>query len=394
MEKPASKIESNFVEMMANVCGVKLPDTPDTFPGNFFPIPKKYIVLSTGAENNSQQYDYYGEIVSLIRGYCADNKIFLIQVGDVKDPKIDGVFDFRGKTSLRQMAFVLENALAVVCNDSYITQLSGNKGVPTIVLNSIVPSQAAASYYGTNVKIIEPERKGKWSFATDERPKSINKIKPEVVGEAIIRFLGSKEPILIETVRIGEKFLFKSVDYVPDFVWNTKDVNANIRFDIYDGLDNAKAFLQKNRGHVVINKPLPKEFIKLYGSRIDALSYFVKLDVDIDFVKFLIESGVNYNIIAIDSDDETLNKIRFKLLDIAWVFKQSKPEINKEELRKCKFKTKRLFVGREKQYLSEYHYEKDIPFEKEWIVAGDALDSEKFTRNIESFYFFLDKNSE
>jgi hypothetical protein len=69
--------------------------------------------------NKEWLFDRYQEVVNTLY-----NQVNFIQLGSVNDPKLDNVTDMRGKTTIRQSASILKNALLLVSHVGFMMHLA------------------------------------------------------------------------------------------------------------------------------------------------------------------------------------------------------------------------------------------------------------------------------
>ena len=109
----------HLLDRYALSCGVKI-DKPFILEQYYPMVLDKYVVFQTSGKGNSRQYDYWDKVFSFIREYCSDYKI--VHVGLPSDQTVEGVDeDLRGKTSIRQLAYVIKNSsLYLTVNISFL----------------------------------------------------------------------------------------------------------------------------------------------------------------------------------------------------------------------------------------------------------------------------------
>jgi hypothetical protein len=97
-------------------------------------LPERFVAFSNGVDAQHQgmlqtkTWDGWQELVSL-------NGIPFVQVGTVHDPKIHGAIDFRGKTSVLELFYVLKKATAIVCCEGGIMHAAyGVENPNTVVI--------------------------------------------------------------------------------------------------------------------------------------------------------------------------------------------------------------------------------------------------------------------
>jgi ADP-heptose:LPS heptosyltransferase len=94
---------------------------------------KKYFVLGNGGATKLKNWplEKYAQFIRLMRRSFPDTH--LIQLGSMKDPRIEGVEDRRGKTSLAETYTLLKSSRGCLTNDSFLAHLSAVAGCRTYV---------------------------------------------------------------------------------------------------------------------------------------------------------------------------------------------------------------------------------------------------------------------
>jgi len=228
---------SKLAQVYANVAGVKLPENPSDFPSNYFPVPEKYITIHPGASDKARIYDHYNLVVMLIKPTLDAHGISIVNLGLSNEPHIHGTIDYRGKTTIRQCSYVIENSMLHFGSDSAWSHLAGLKGIPLVALYSVNPSYCAAPYYLGNNILIDAEGVGKKPYFDHPEPKkSINNIKPEEVAKGILKLLNLEDNIEMQTLRVGSDFNIQQIDYIPDSPIQPKVFDGQkiiIRMDVH-----------------------------------------------------------------------------------------------------------------------------------------------------------------
>lgn len=386
----------NFSQTYATACGVELPANAPKFPSTYYPVPDKYITLQSSGGHPARNYPLFTEVCNLLAQKFAKLGIKIIQLGALTDSKINFCIDLRGKTTFRQSAFVIENALLHMGVDSSLSHLSGINDIPLVVLTpNARPSVVVPHYCNKKTIAIESDRKGnKPTYMPNDN--TISTIKPETVANAVLELLEINERVVIKTLYIGEHF---SKDRVIDFIPNfsiTPDVpfisfaKLNCRADLSYSLNDMGRFLHFYRGCIVTKKPVPSQFLQAHKENI--VKFVLKLDegYNKDYVKMLDKSGIDY-ILTFSGEEKGLNDARLDLLDFNPVFKQMpmKKPVDIEGLTSdTMVRSSRSVLSKNHLYLSKYHWQKDAPFNGEPLKIGEAIDSSEFWDSLEHYYLY------
>lgn len=295
---------------------------------SFFPTPDSYIVLHPSSGANSKNYDYYSDVISLIKPYLDKSGIKIVQIGVGSDPRYAGCDNLNGVTTLRQTAHVIKNAMAVVGNDSFSAHVASGFGVKTITLYSCSPKEDCYPYwtYGTSVaKCLEPDRGGeKASYSGEENPKSINRIDPIDVAKNVLGALDIENHLSgMRSLHIGDLYKQKIIEVVPDF--NPLDFQMdqavfNIRMDY---AYNAQFLLLWGTHHqisIITDRPLPTEVVRRIKPNVQFVFYKVSLSTKPEDLRAIENEGIS--LICVCDNKEELREIRLNLID--WKVEEEK----------------------------------------------------------------------
>lgn len=383
----------NFSTAYANACGVKLPKECPDFPSSFIELPEeKYITLHCGAGHPARIYDFYNEVCSLLAKPLHDNNISIIQIGSEKETAAQFTIDYRGKTTLKQCSFVIENALLHLGNDSCWAHLAGMKGIPLINLCPNSPASVVSPHYHSEIFSFESEKKGKWTYDPNEKPKSINTIKPELIAAKVLEFLGIENNIKVDTILVGEFFNHgRVIDYVPDFPVKAGILKGslNCRADMNNNQEAIGHFFSLYKGVLIMDSEIDLGLIKHLRNNIVKIAYKLDNKYNVDYLEALIKIGVPY-LLSYCGDEAGLQKARFDLFDFDCVWKKSKMgKPNNENITEnTYFRTRREIISDYKSYPSQAHFRDKKNFNGEFLKLGEYLNDELFWENKEHYYLF------
>lgn len=330
----------HLIERYALSTGLKI-DNPQ-ISHLFFPVTcEKYVCFHASAKDNLRDYDYWLEVKSLLKKYFEKNNFKTVQIGLEKDPSLKCDIDLRGKTNIRQMAYVVKNCDLFLGVDSFPAHLAGfyNRKMLSIYSNSF--AACVRPYWGNqnNQKIIETDRPNgeKPSFSFQENPKTINRIKPEKIAQSALDVLGIKQNIKHKTLFIGDSFKKILFHIIPDFAYEIFNKNLVLRFDLLHNEENCYHLFRNNNISIVTNKPLND--ITLKSKNINNVAYFSD-EFDEEFVNRTKKHGVTIRLFC--TKKENLSEQRLKFFDDQIILIEEKEKIknNKEKisLKKVNFK--------------------------------------------------------
>ena len=125
-----------------------------TASARYFPVKAGAVFISTGREYDGRTWDInnWEKLAVMLEKHTG---IPVVQIGNIDDKRVDGVFDLRGRAGVKQtLALIRDVASAVICVDSY--PVTGAKWAqkPAVVLWG---SRERASYgYEDQINLENP----------------------------------------------------------------------------------------------------------------------------------------------------------------------------------------------------------------------------------------------
>ena len=228
----------HLVEEYAKNLGVKVGQP--IFNPHYVPIvDEKYITIHVDNKIDSKYYEFFPEVVDLMKDALHKNGYKIYQIGGGEDPPLSNVDKQYLGFSRKQSAFIIKNASLHFGIDSFPVHLASVYDVPIVTLYSHIFAQNASPYWSSKdkVRLMEADLKGKKPcFSYQEKPKSIHTIKPEEIVKNIFELLNIPYTSSINTLFIGEEYNKASVDVVPNFFGESDELKKrvlNIRADYY-----------------------------------------------------------------------------------------------------------------------------------------------------------------
>lgn len=343
---------SHLVEVYAKDLGVKIGEPH--FKPHFFPIlEENYITIHNDNKVQSKEYDYWEEVISLVKQQAPDIKF--IQVGSGEEPKIKNVTKFAATPSIKQSAYIIKNALMHVGTDSLPVHIASSFDKPIVAIYAHTYASTCSPIWGSkkNHTIIESHRNGKKpSYSLKENPKQINLINPEEISNAILKNLG-KNKSSRKTIFIGDKYKEQFIHIIPDKKYGVSSKQTVLRFDLHHNEENALHLFANNNISIVTNKPLGDEILS--QKNINCINYFCDR-FDSEFIGRVKKKGITLRLFG--TDEETLNEERFKFFDdqILFIDDSKKIEENKKEVKipkeNLKIKSYTIYMKNGKAYHS------------------------------------------
>ena len=309
---------SHLIEEYAKNLGVIV--SRPILSDHFFPlVSKKYITLQTTKKFDSRDYSHWEIAISLIKKSLDGYDI--IHVGSEDDPKVGNIdLDLRGKTSFKQLFFIIKNSSIHLGVDSLGVHLASCYDIPCVGLYSNMLSSMSGPVWHkkSKFKCIDSDKKGdKPSYLAVEYPKTINNIHPEAVAKSCLDILCFKNDLdNYKTINIGKHYNNKITEIIPDFKPNDNDFEdrlINLRFDYANSDEFINEWLSKPC-NLMFNKPIDIFLINKYKDNIHGMTIFLgDHDFHEDYFKTLTAMGLKYTLIS--KYEEKLPGIRLKFFD-------------------------------------------------------------------------------
>lgn len=401
-----------LLDVYANSCGVRVSEEPPQFPDNYFIQPNgRYITIHNSSGMDSKNYSYFSEVLAIIEPALAYMGIKVIQIGTEKDTKLQlkSILDYRGRTRLRQTAFIVKNSLLHIGNDTCWSHFCGNHSVPCITLYGTTRPEVCAPFYQKGFfKVLESDRGGKkatnWA---SEKPKTIDMIAPETVANAILDRLMDKEgsDCQVQSAWIGDSFLQTHIEVLPNCIIGplTEGAVLNIRLDYMESYDprfltclllNHPSIIYTDREIDLRQIPVNNKLLKIFFD-VSSTS-----NISTSYLDSVVKSAIDYSLTTKETDEKIISDLRFKYFDFKSIFKYVPhnkefvesnkiwtPEITRESF----VKSFRYIVSENKIYLTKWHLDNNMPIERlsdNVMKIGDAIDSPDFWSNAPNFYIF------
>jgi len=343
---------SHLAEVYAKDLGVKIGN-PICKP-HFFPVvDENYITIHTDDNVQSKHYEYWEEVLTLVKKAAPDIKF--IQIGSGKEPSIKNADKFIKTTSIKQSAYIIKNALMHVGIDSSPVHIASHLNKPIVCVYAHTYASTCDPLWGEKDDhiIIESDRDGeKPSFSLKEQDKNINKINPEEIANAILVKLGF-EAINLKTLFLGRLYKQKSLDVIPDHPYDITSHNISIRLDLLHNEENIIPLLQKNHVSIRTSKPIDQKILK--HKNIKYVQYIAD-SFDDEFVNNAIKFGKTLNLYC--TSKENLDKERAKFFDLSIGFYSRSEKIKSQKkkltLDKFSYSSNRKVLKNKKIHPSMY----------------------------------------
>jgi hypothetical protein len=389
----------NLIERYASDCGVKI-DKPYLYE-RYFPLPfDRYILVHAGGNFESKRYDYFNEVISMLRPILKEQNYELMQIGSSQDSELHSIIDLRDKTDIHQTAYLVKRAALLIGNDSFPIHLADALNTSVVALYGATTPQNHGPHFGqpNNRILIESDRRGqKPSFsAQDPEFKTVNLIKPEEIVKSALKLLKIDKNINRETLYIGEKYNDFVIEVVMDTVVAPETFSEAIlgaRMDLYFDEKKLEENLNIRPLAITTDRPINLDLLKKYRTQIGNIAYKIKKDYSVDFIKNLMMNGIRYSLFTYIPEDE-LGLIKLDFFDYGMI--ETKQNVLKESLenhekitKKTKYKTMKFLAANDKWYLNEIDWKENKPINNlEDNIGAINLDNPKFFNNVDYLYIF------
>mgnify|MGYP001319618380 CR=1 FL=1 len=221
------------------------------------------------ASFDSRKYSYWEEVLDILRPIFNKNNIHIVQIGSSGEPQIKGTMAMMGKTTLNQSAYLIKNAMLHLGIDSFGVHVASGYQKKIVALYSNMLPENSGPYWSDakDVRLISSLKDDECpSYANQEHPKTIDRIKPEQVAEAVCELLDIEYTYEFETVYVGKHYAQKRIEVVPtNQIGNWKDFGVDsliLRMDKHFNEAVCASQLEKCACSLVTDKPIRLDLVK------------------------------------------------------------------------------------------------------------------------------------
>jgi len=386
----------NLTEKMALDCGVKI--SQPYLDRYFLPVRNdNYIIIDTRCKSATGEYDYFNDVLDLIKPYLKEAGIDIFQIATDKNVKLacDKCFITINK---KQENYLISKARLLISNENYSLHIASVFNTKSIGLYSLFNPINTRPVWNTNSQIIlESHRDGNLpSYGRlNESPKTINFISPYVIAKNILDSLGiSNDLERFELVHLGKSFNQKIVEIVPDFISDAnfmKERSINLRLDYVSNLNSSvfNYWMTNRKVNIITNKDININMIAPYRNNILLMTIILSENISEKFLKHCKSIGLKLKIFC-DVKDK-LEEYRFKFLN--WEVHQdfeNEGSLNKLDTlsQKSKFISSKILISKGKQFSCKANYfaNKHLDNSEESVIL-----SKEFEQEIEFFKIYNER---
>ena len=384
---------ANLLHTYANYMGV-VPTERPILNEQFFPLKdEKFITIHNDNKLQSKFFEYFPEVISLLKPVLHKLGYKIYQIGGPTDPILDGADSQFLGLSWPQSIYILKRSSLHIGIDSAPVFISSSFDIPTIILFSHIFAEQSRPIWADKDKtiILEPDWNGrKPSYSANESPKMIRTIKVESIVQSAFNLLKVDVKLDMKTLRIGDDYHEPVMEIIPDFFAENpalKGGTLHFRMDLAHNEPCLFHWLQSGyRANIITSKPIDVEALKQFKGQISRVTLMAE-NIDsytLDYVKNVKSLGLD--VIMIGTNLENLPWVREKFFDYS-VESLERPERSVVDKipPHAKFFTKKQVHSNGKIFPSIAHYKQNIQFQK----ANRIIDSDDFWLDIEYFYFYI-----
>ena len=366
----------------------------------FFPLPFDRYITFTPFSKPSKNYSFWKDVLSMLIPDLRKLKIHLVQLGGEKESPFEGCYNLCGKTNINQTSYLIKRAVMHLGTDTFSTHLASALDKKIVSLYSHSPIQNCGPFWSKkeNIILLESDRKGKkHSFATEEKPKTIDTIAPEKIAFSVFKLLGVEAKIKNRTVKIGSKWNNEFLEIIPSSITNfSKEVPRDrhvIRMDYHYDEKVMQEQLRVNPGLIVTDKPIPIEILAKNRERISQVIHLIRNEeYDANFSRELERNNIPNSIYS-DLEGKPLEKLKHIILNlnkpIMTIEKKDKkllPNYKKLKLDKLSFRSRKFLIKEDKIYPGRAAFLNDITIKNFTPDPIPILDQKEFWEEMDFFW--------
>ena len=380
---------SHLIEEYAKTLGVKIGKP--YLAEHFYPILNdKYITIHTDKRIDSKNYEYFPQVLNLIKPLLNKYGYKIYQIGGQEDPKLENVDAWFLNLNFKQSAYLIKRSQLHLGIDSLPVHIASMYDVPIVALYSHTYAANAYPYWSSKEKtvLIESDKNGnKPSFSYQENPKTIRSIKPEKIAESVFNLLKIEERINFNTLKIGDHYHIPFVEIVPNFRANLEDQKGKtlyIRADLHND-DQTIAFWCANyKTKIIASSEIPILLIKQFASNIEHIYFKVNSkSISSDYFESVRKCKVNFSICV--DDEQNIAEMRNFYFDFKVEFDNTKEKIAKIKKQNGYFFSNKIILSQGVLYPSEAH----LNANKKLDMVNEVMhDDDAFWKDAEHFYIY------
>jgi len=401
---------ASLASTYSNAIGVQLGEM--YIRKQFYPLDfEKYITVQGFSGNQqSKNYDYWGEILSIISPILESNGIKIVQIGAKDEPALPGCVHLMGKTNWPQASYILSGAILHLGADSFGQHVAGALGVPIVALFGSTDKIAHGAHWKKSYAFIESHRWGRQPSYGPEHEKTINLIPAEEVVNSVLKLLGANITLNRKSLFIGGRYTQPILEYVPDLPLDpnfAKDSAISARFDLGGNENTLFQTLQGRKLHILTKTPINPNGLAQLKNNVETftIEFTQNSPITTEYIKILKSIGLKLQCFTLELDGDELSRKRLEFFDYCQIIKVNhktradfvdglkkyqniKGDFEFKQNPNQWFRSNKFILARGKIYLSKFHYLANLPTEDFSKNVSQVPDHEEFWREQDHFYLF------
>jgi len=393
----------HILEQYSLGCGARI-SKPKMITHYFPLLYDKYITIHNSKKFESRNYDFWEDVTRYLRGPLSKEGIKMVQVGGGDDPPINGVDERTlGKTSMKQSANIVKEALLHVGIDSFPVHVASAFDIPIVALYSNMHPNHSGPYWSAPEKVVclESHRGGrKPSYSPNESEKSINMIYPEIIANSVLEKLGLEDRINETTKFIGDLYKSFMIELIPDFVINPEAFpqgNINVRMDYEHNEEVLIRTLVHRECTIIADKPIDLKYLLPYRKHVLNINFNIDNAFTEEYIDSIKRTGIRFSLGSYESDPEIITNLRLKFFDYDVdqyshpIKKDFDPNLRIEN--DTYFKSNKFIFSKGKLYSSLLDWKSEKHKESFFDNESKAEDCEDFWKEAEHFRIITKNNN-
>jgi hypothetical protein len=383
----------HLIEEYAKNLGVKIGKP--VFNPHYIPIvDEKYITIHIDNKFDSRYYEFFPEVIDLMKDVLHKNGYKIYQIGGGEDPPLPNIDKQYLGFSRKQSAFIIKNASLHLGIDSFPVHVASSFDIPIVALYSNVNVQNSKPIWSSEnkVRILESNKNGKRpSYAQVEKPKTIHTIYPEEIVKNIFELLNIPYTSSIKTLFIGEDYSNSCVDVIPNFFGESDELKKriiNVRADFHFDENVIAQWCNQYQSNIYLDREININLLKSFKHNIKGLVFFIDSEDSFseEYLDQVKNTGIPLQCVSRNTQD--IAKIRLKYFDTPIILEKQVSEETVERIRNApnlKFLTRKDILSVGKRYSSKAHADEDKVFLDK---VSDVIDTSAFWKDLEHYYIY------
>lgn len=379
----------HLIEEYAKSLGVKIGKP--VLVDHYYPtLDDKYITIHSDDKIDSKNYEYFPQVINLLKSILSQNGYKIYQIGGPQDPKLPNVDASFLNLNYKQSSYLIKNSKLHIGIDSLPIHIASAFNIPIVALYSHIYPSNAYPYWSTkeNIFILEANRKGnKPSFGYQESPKTIRTIKPEDIANSVLKLLNINNAINFKTLDIGSHYHIPVVEVVPNFRANLQDQKEKtiyIRADLHFDDQNIAFWCSNHKVKIISDRMIPLDLLNHFSAKIEHVFFKLKnMDIPAQYFEEVKKAKINFAICT--TDKENLGKIRNNFFDFKVEYDNVNERAEEFSKKECKFLTNKVLISNGGIYASEAH----LKIDKKLDSINETIYSDNdFWKDAEHYYLY------